>query len=488
MANKDQSSGTMEWKMDIPDATAKVPEPECSLVQQGWMRVKILVIGMTMRTQRFLMKSWNIGVDEPMKFIYCLKVAVALSIVSLFYYMRPLYEGVGGNAMWAIMTVVVVFEYTVGAALYKCINRGIATVGGGMLGIGIDWIASQSGEKFEPIILGTAVFILAVVVTFSRFIPSVKEKFDYGASIFILTFSLVSVSGYRVEKLWMMAHQRISTIAIGASLCILITMLFCPAWAGEKLHNKTILNLEQLANFLEGFVAEYFKIDETSATKEDKNDQQLQEYKCVLDSKATEESMASYAIWEPAHGGFTFGYPWKQYLQIGAAARSCTYSIDNLRSCICSEMQAPLFLRNHIKEECMKLSTCSSEVLKELATMIRTMRKSSKIELCIGEMNFAVQQLHNTLKTLPSNISLRDSLPKIVEEQPAKASIIEILPVATLVTLLTETATRIGGIVDEVNKLASLAEFEVDDEGELKENSTGVGDQQHQAMKIPQSF
>jgi len=62
----------------------------------------------------FLEKARNIAVAEPKKVIHCLKVGVTLTIVSLFYYMRPLYEGVGGNAMWAIMTVVVVFEYTVG--------------------------------------------------------------------------------------------------------------------------------------------------------------------------------------------------------------------------------------------------------------------------------------------------------------------------------------------------------------------------------------
>lgn len=63
---------------------------------------------------RFLERAWNLGVSEPKKFIHCLKVGLALSFVSLFYYMRPLHDGVGRNAMWAIMTVVVVFEYTVG--------------------------------------------------------------------------------------------------------------------------------------------------------------------------------------------------------------------------------------------------------------------------------------------------------------------------------------------------------------------------------------
>jgi len=59
-------------------------------------------------------KAKEIAASEPKKVIHCVKVGVALCVVSLFYYMRPLYDGVGGNAMWAVMTVVVAFEYSVG--------------------------------------------------------------------------------------------------------------------------------------------------------------------------------------------------------------------------------------------------------------------------------------------------------------------------------------------------------------------------------------
>ncbi|KAJ6955588.1 hypothetical protein NC652_006870 [Populus alba x Populus x berolinensis] len=245
----------------------------------------------------FLEKARNIAVAEPKKVIHCLKVGVTLTIVSLFYYMRPLYEGVGGNAMWAIMTVVVVFEYTVGATLYKCINRAIATFLAGSLGVGVHWAASHSGDKLEPIILGISVFLLASAATFSRFIPSVKARFDYGVLIFILTFSLVSVSGYRVDKLIDVARQRLSTIAIGASLCVLICMLFYPIWAGKELHNLIHRNLEKLADALDGMCTqptmkiEFIYFNNSSAGDSCKK---IGGYKCVLNSKAAEDSMVGY--------------------------------------------------------------------------------------------------------------------------------------------------------------------------------------------------
>lgn len=52
--------------------------------------------------------------DDPRRVIHSLKVGLSLTLVSLFYYFQPLYNGFGVSTMWAIMTVVVVFEFSVG--------------------------------------------------------------------------------------------------------------------------------------------------------------------------------------------------------------------------------------------------------------------------------------------------------------------------------------------------------------------------------------
>lgn len=92
----------------------------------------------------------------------------------------------------------------------------------------------------------------ASAATFSRFIPTIKARFDYGAMIFILTFSLVSVSGYRIDELFNMAQQRISTIIIGTSLCIIVSTTVRPVWAGLELYVLVTGNLDKLANSLQG--------------------------------------------------------------------------------------------------------------------------------------------------------------------------------------------------------------------------------------------
>jgi len=105
----------VEWSIRMGDGSSMVLESEHKNgVMRIWEGLKGFFVRFVMRVWKFLKKAWDLGVDEPRKFFHCLKVGVALMVVSLFYYMRPLYDGVGGSAIWAVMTVVVVFEYTVG--------------------------------------------------------------------------------------------------------------------------------------------------------------------------------------------------------------------------------------------------------------------------------------------------------------------------------------------------------------------------------------
>ena len=106
-----EASSKLEWRINVPDGTSKILEPESGLVGKIWLGIKGFMGGLILKV---LEKVWNLGASDPRKVIHSIKVGLALSIVSFFYYIRPLYDDFGGNAMWAVMTVVVVFEYTVG--------------------------------------------------------------------------------------------------------------------------------------------------------------------------------------------------------------------------------------------------------------------------------------------------------------------------------------------------------------------------------------
>ncbi|CAN6861137.1 unnamed protein product [Brassica oleracea] len=462
MASKVEA-GKLEWRISVDNETTKRLVPKSGPSERIFIWLKGLIT-----------KTWRIGADDPAKVVHCLKVGLALSLVCIFYYMRPLYDGVGGNAMWAIMTVVVVFESNVGATFSKCVNRVVATILAGSLGIAVHWVATQSGEA-EIFVIGSSVFLFAFAATYSRFVPSFKSRFDYGAMIFILTFSLVSVGGYRVDKLVDMAQQRVSTIAVGTSICIIITIFICPIWAGTQLHRLVQHNFIKLADSLDGCVAEYFKKRDVSTNEnEDETNMKVQGFKCVLNSKGTEEAMANLARWEPAHGSFNFRHPWQQYVKIGAAMRRCAYCLENLSICMNYETEVPDQVKKHFREACMKLSAASSKIMRELADILKNTRRSSKMDFLVFDMNSAVQELQETLKTIPIQTNKPEEEEEVpsAEDRTIPMTLHEVLPVATLVSLLIENAARIQTTVEAVDVLASLADFKQDSKKKTGDNNT----------------
>ncbi|KAF5750587.1 aluminum-activated malate transporter 2-like isoform X2 [Tripterygium wilfordii] len=175
--------------------------------------------------------------DDPRRITHSLKLGLALTLVSLLYYVRPLYDGFGISGMWAVLTVVVVFEFTVGGTLSKCINRGFATLVAGALGFGAQHLASIFGKKGEPITLGILVFIL------------------------------------------------------GGATCVIVSICIYPVWAGEKLHQSVASNLEKLSRYLEGFGDQYYRGEGVEESKNEKS--YPQGYESVLNSKSAEEALLS---------------------------------------------------------------------------------------------------------------------------------------------------------------------------------------------------
>ncbi|KAI3950289.1 hypothetical protein MKX01_016937 [Papaver californicum] len=464
----------LEWKVQlVSDHGSKevlVPN-EPGLARRIWLGFAGLLSGLMSKLSKLWDKVCGVGSEDPRRVYHCLKVGLALTVVSLFYYMRPLYESIGSNAMWAVLTVVVVFEYTVGATLAKGLNRVAGTFLAGTLAIGVHWVASHSAAA-----------------TFSRFIPIVKQRFDYGAMIFILTFSLVSVSGYRVEKLFELAHQRVSTVVLGTSICMLICIFVRPVWAGQDLHFLIVCNLERIADSFDECVSEYFKEDKTLIDGDEERCKIILKYKSVLNTKGTEDSLANLARWEPSHGQFSFRHPWNQYLKIGALTRRCAYFIEALNSCINSEIQAHERAKKHLSNVCIRLSSHSSAVLRELTVMIKTMKKSSTIEFSTGEMNNAVQELQHAMKCLPippPTTTLVKALPQteiteVNSTTQANTPLMEILNLVTITSLLVEISARIEDIVDAVNELASMTGFSesTSDEKKKQQNRRIMSDDQ----------
>lgn len=403
----------LEWKISVTEAMdantiqEKFYNREVRRIVQAFHQWKRSVLSVCRRI-------WQVGADDPRRVIHSIKVGVALSLVSLIYFLRPLFNSFGGNAIWAVMTVVVVFEFTVGATLSKGLNRSFATLLAGLLGVGVSYVAELTGKNCERVILGVSVFGLGAASTYSRFFPVIKKRYDYGVVIFILTFTLIAISGYRTENLFQMAYQRIATIVIGCALCFVINVFPFPIWAGDDLHNSIIQNLEGLAESLQECVTKYFVESEDGQESED--DEVGRGYKCVLNSKATQESLANFARWELPHGRFFFRYPWKLYVKVGSMTRYCAYCVEALNGLLNSEIQAPRAGRERLKMPCIDIGRESANVLRELADSIRTMR-SRNSTIMIDRLAAVVENLQNSLRAQPQ-LFINTKRWQTVEEKP----------------------------------------------------------------------
>ncbi|KAF5960116.1 hypothetical protein HYC85_001325 [Camellia sinensis] len=347
---------------------------------------------------------WKVGRDDPRRVIHSLKVGLSLTLVSLLYLMEPLFKGVGENAIWAVMTVVVVLEFTAGATLCKGLNRGIGTLLAGLLALLIEYVAEKSGRVFRAIFIGAAVFLIGSASTYTRFIPYIKKNYDYGVMIFLLTFNLITVSSYRVENVLKMAQERFYTIAIGCSICLFMAVFVFPKWSGEDLHNSTVSKLEGLAKSIQACVNEYFSDEEETEESREKSSSSSEDliykgYKAVLESKSNDETLAMHASWEPRHSRHC-RYPWQQYVKLGSALRHFGYSIVALHGCLQTEIQTPRTVRALFKDPCIRLAAEVSKALLELSQSISNRRQWSP-EILSDHLHQALQDLNTALKSQP---------------------------------------------------------------------------------------
>ncbi|CAH2078715.1 unnamed protein product [Thlaspi arvense] len=367
-------------------------------MEEGLKKTKWKVLEPSEKIKKIPKRLWAIGKEDPRRVIHALKVGLSLTLVSLLYLMEPLFKGIGSNAIWAVMTVVVVLEFSAGATLCKGLNRGLGTLIAGSLAFFIEFVANDSGKVVRAIFIGAAVFIIGAAATYIRFIPYIKKNYDYGVVIFLLTFNLITVSSYRVDSVINIAHDRFYTIAMGCGICLFMSLMVFPIWSGEDLHKTTVGKLQGLSRSIEACVSEYF--EEKEKEESDSKDRIYEGYQAVLDSKSTDETLALYANWEPRHTRGCHRFPCQQYVKVGAVLRQFGYTVVALHGCLQTEIQTPRSVRALFKDPCVRLAGEVCKALTELADSISNHRHCSP-EILSDHLHVALQDLNSAIKSQP---------------------------------------------------------------------------------------
>ncbi|KAM7491444.1 hypothetical protein LguiA_034365 [Lonicera macranthoides] len=399
---------------------------------------------------------WEFAKEDSNRLIFSLKVGLAVLLVSLLILLQAPYQVFGTNIIWSILTVAIMFEYTVGATFNRGFNRALGSLLAGILAIAVAQLALSSGRVAEPFIIGISIFLIGTITSFMKLWPPLVP-YEYGFRVILFTYCLIIVSGYRMGNPIRTSMDRLYSIAIGGIVAVLVNVLILPIWAGEQLHKELVSNFNSVADSLEECVRKYLEDDgsdhpEFCKTVMDEFPDEPAYRKCrsTLNSSAKLESLAIAAKWEPPHGRFRhFFYPWSEYVKVGAVLRYCAYEVMALHGVLHSEIQAPYNLRFAFQTEIQEATSQAAELVRCLGEDVNKMKRTLKTCL-LKRVHISTERLQRAIDMhsylLASNYEPQDNSSKPLTKlsQTLSANLVDLtnqLPEPDNETLETQNVT-----------------------------------------------
>lgn len=272
---------------------------------------------------------------------------------------------------WAIITVLVLMQQTVGATMAKTANRCCGTILAGAGAVCAGVITQQFPPNFKAPFVALCLFSCTFFLVYKGTAPEWKT-WQYALLLGNLTFAFLLILAYRED--FMVSLMRIVMIVIGAVVALLVSLMPPRVTASQQLEITVRECLIEVSVAVQACVQTLLqgrRLHSLTTIDRDPSmgDPAYAAFKKVVVARASIEATADAAAWETYHNSKS-----NNYLDIAVNTRRVVYTVIALDTMLRVEPPEPLHLpaafSSTLAEPLTKISDCMAMAVKVMANSI----------------------------------------------------------------------------------------------------------------------